>query len=1206
MGMYDDIVNSLINDEVNWELDPSIELHETYEIPTWDLFKRLAPSLLRWLTPQFSYEAILGDNNLHHWVDFLLCSPFLNTSCVIEIDGEREYEDEDRVENLKDKGIRAFRVKGRKVLEEDEGFCRWVSGEANGTELKPSKYLLPTEKPSLDLMERSQREGWDVEYTTIGGRLRSSDPYEYLDESNLIDISDSNENEREKIKNVAKERVKRLTSQVFIATSFGKRSQDPDSLYWVTVCQKILQRSDRPFVTPRTEELLRLEFSHDETSIEEGGISERLVAPFLSNRFAFAITKAVHAGHLTPGNTWKIELEDPTGLVEASAGGTFDLLAAIDVIWSTGIVPNEIVVNQTCWMKEGNTFNKKGGSGSNSTDLKIVLDPYSPPHARLPEVKIPTIILRSAFLPLRPSWSKALSNERRDIVPSTKIDDALKIVLKALFTHDEFREGQLDAINRKLTGKDTAVMLPTGTGKSLIFQIVGLLRPGVTLSVDPLVSLINDQSRVLKKEGIDRVADITGASLSGGSAYLDQLSRGDFIFAFLTPERLHIETFREKLKWLTENGTLINLVVVDESHCVSEWGHDFRTPYLNVSSNLRNFCADETAHPPPVLALTATASPSVRRDMLTELDFNKSDPNVVQTPASHDRPNLHLSISLTSRGNNRQLLSEIVFETIPQQLGKEPSNAFEQLGENSNSIIVFVPHVNGRFGIDQIREFLKNEADRRELNLGIGYYGGQPRSFQGSSSDWEIERQNQADDFINNRNLILVATKGFGMGIDKPNIRGTVHYGIPGSIEAFAQEYGRAGRDGRNSYCHLLADVNGDHEKIMEIFDNNKQFLERRTLAREARNRLPLNIDQQTYFHYGSSDRDFNDGSFCGVEKELESTRIVFDEIFTDEQSASGGQIRIRNDTFSEKAIFRLSSLGMIEDYTIMYYNDASGTQGGGGFLTIMLNSFSKVSIDNALRKRGVDMEPGRGDALEREISSAPSELRDRCLHHIRLFIEMLYRNIEPGRVRALEEMYSLSVSGLDSDDLSTRINAYLGGGIIGTNLDRILFAQQENATNELLLSILHEIKDLSGNEKRGVTGGQLTRTGEHPVALLAAASAYVSDESEDREEFKRLTKQAFNNFQSYVSEKFERETMFRSFREYVSTRVTKQDSWAGDLWELWPEERLEEIYSYASELMDSRSWHNTEELNQILNLLLSVGIKEATNFSLMQTGGSS
>ena len=663
---FESCLQALTGVDASWELDPAIKLHKKYEQPAWEMAMAVWPSACRWLTPQAPLDTLAGFDGSANWVDFLYCSPWRQVDHVIEIDGSQHNNqrpwDKSRDRMLREAGLRPHRIDGPHTVGEDSEFGELLTRLAEqsaGTALNRN----PPEDPPSKLAprswsERSERRGWEVEYTVLGGCLRSSDPLE--------------EHEGE-----AEEKISRLTTQVFVATTEDASTPSSDTKYWATVCQKILQRGDRPAVTPRTQQLLESGFGSPEDPDGVEAVAERLIGPPAVQRFGLALIKAVLGGHLSPNEAWTIRVDDATGLVEPAAGAMLDLLAAIDDIWLTNIVPPEVAVNGTVWQRQGQRFQSSPRPQGNEVDLTVVLDPYTPAHAVLPTTDTPTVVIRSTYLPIRPKWLASPSNERRDIVPSQRCQDALQVILEDLFGHEEFREGQLGAILRALASKDTAVMLPTGTGKSLIFQIAGLLRPGLTVAVDPLVSLIDDQTRGLRNQGISRVAQLHRQSLEGpaGEELLASVGRGDALFAFLTPERLQTRKFRTQLETAAQS-VLVNLAIVDESHCVSEWGHDFRPAYLNVGRNLRERCRDDNDAPPPLLALTATASPNVRREMFRELGLDASDPEALQTPSSQDRPNLHLSIHLGEPRTRRKRLSDILFNLVPEQLEEEPQEVF--------------------------------------------------------------------------------------------------------------------------------------------------------------------------------------------------------------------------------------------------------------------------------------------------------------------------------------------------------------------------------------------------------------------------------------------------------------------------------------------------------------------------------------------------
>ena len=1169
----DTAIESLIKSDVEWELDTAFELHETYEKPAWETIQRIDPSLLRWFTPQASLDGLTGNDSSSSWVDFLFCSPNQRSSLVIEIDGNQHIRsgasDQNRDQVLETTGFAVKRFSGDEMNgEEFSDFIKLLSEleQEEGHGSKPSTRPSPYREIPNAWLERSERRGWSVEYSISGGKLRSGDPLD------------------EEINEIMKEKIARLTSQIFIATSESAHTQNSDALYWVTVCQKILQRGNRPFITPRTEELLRSVFVEPDNSEAIEAVSERLLGPAAIHRFGIALIKAIHAGFLIPGNSWNIELEDATEMVEHACGGVLDLLAAVDGVWATGVVPTEISINNTLWRRDGSRFEVSKGSSVKPPDLKIILDPYRPPHASLPTTELPTLVIRSAFLPIKPRWFKPVSNERRNANPDQECKKAIETLLQDLFGHKEFREGQEEAIIRTLSGENTAVMLPTGTGKSLIFQIAGLLRPGVTLIVDPLVSLINDQERGLNDQTIDRVTALTGSRIRENREILKSVGRGDAIFTFLTPERLQIESFREQLKELTQT-TLINLVIIDESHCVSEWGHDFRTAYLNVSKNLKSHCVDINFREPPLLALTATASPAVRRDMFRELNFDSRDPDSLQTPSSHERKELHLSITESEDSTKRADLTRIVFEEIPNQLDLDPSVAFSSQGNDSNCIIVFTPHVGGKFGVVKIKEHLEEVARREEIVVNVGYYSGsKPRNFN-DNLDWDEYKQAQADSFIKNEICILVATKGFGMGIDKPNIRGTVHFGMPSSVEAFAQEFGRAGRDRKNAYCHLIAVLPEDPER--EALLDLDLDLQTRDQNYRDRGRSSTDLDHQLFFHHNS---------FKGIKEEVANSQKVLNQIWNGEDETIGAttQILETNGDQTEKSLFRLASLGIILDYTKEYKGGSTSN-----VFNIELARFDSESIDSAIKRRGRELEPGRGATLSNEINEAPENLKERCLHHIELFIKMLYRNIEPARIRALQEMISISTSGLDERILTDRINAYLGDGLFGLLLNDVIESLDETATAEALLTILHEMEHVNSGERTGATARQIENTPDNPIALLALAASTATSETEDLDRFRSNAKMAFANLQEYADEQ-ERINIFESFRAFTS--VSENLLWACELWDLWPEEEMHLLKETSDSIIENSEWQDLKELEAIIRMRIDDHATESTRYAVTET----
>ncbi len=320
-----------------------------------------------------------------------------------------------------------------------------------------------------------------------------------------------------------------------------------------------------------------------------------------------------------------------------------------------------------------------------------------------------------------------------------------KEILKHYWGYDAFRDVQEDIIASVLSGKDTLVLLPTGGGKSICYQVPGIQMEGICLVVSPLIALIHDQVSNLKKRGIKAIALTSGMTKREIDIALDNAIYGNFKFLYVSPERLKSKLFLARFERMK-----INLIAVDEAHCISQWGYDFRPPYLQI--------ADLRALKPmvPFLALTATATPEVVDDIQEKLKFKQ--PNLYQK--SFERDNL---VYITLQTNNK--LHRIL--------------EFSKKLQGSGIIYCAT-----RRGTKNICKYLI------ENNIKADFYHG------GLEQDVRKKKQNA---WLNDQTKIIVATNAFGMGIDKPDVRFVLHYDIPQSIEAYFQEAGRGGRDLKKS-----------------------------------------------------------------------------------------------------------------------------------------------------------------------------------------------------------------------------------------------------------------------------------------------------------------------------------------------------------------------------------------------------------------------
>jgi ATP-dependent DNA helicase RecQ len=345
-------------------------------------------------------------------------------------------------------------------------------------------------------------------------------------------------------------------------------------------------------------------------------------------------------------------------------------------------------------------------------------------------------------------------------------------ILKEHWGYSQFRPLQEEIVTSVLNGNDTLALLPTGGGKSVCYQVPALARPGICLVISPLIALMRDQEQELRSKNIRAVAIVSGMKFKEVELALENCIHGDFKFLYVSPERLESQHFQDYFVQMN-----INLIAVDEAHCISQWGYDFRPPYLRIAK-LR-----EVFPKVPILALTASATDEVRKDICEKLELK----NVAIFAKSFARQNISYVVRHTD--NKNQLMLDVL-KNVP--------------GTN-------IVYVRNRRKTQEVAAFLNSKGIRADY-----YHAGLDQK----------SRQDKQLAWMNDNIRTIVATNAFGMGINKPNVRSVIHLDLPDDLESYYQEAGRAGRDEKPSYAVVLYadnDLSNLKQKIISNFPEEKE-----------------------------------------------------------------------------------------------------------------------------------------------------------------------------------------------------------------------------------------------------------------------------------------------------------------------------------------------------------------------------------------------
>lgn len=862
----------------------------------------------------------------------------------------------------------------------------------------------------------------------------------------------------------------------------------PDRIDFVRVPTEELIRESGPNLAGIRDRLSKL-FVHQELSEIHRRYARLIADCTVASKVQFALAGALWRGWLRPGRCWKVRI---AGTRSPSAFGVFDLLdmlQAIEAIYGIPVTPTQCLVELADsdhaleWPRaeSGKADSQTGKTNSGDCDqLVIAAETLCGLSHMICRSDIPDCIIRSAYLPVDLAISPKLPGDlrrpavMRDYQEGSAIHRALRLFLRHLYRKREFLEGQARAILNALRHIDTIVLLPTGGGKSIVYQLAGLLMPGVTLVVDPLIALMEDQVEGLQAYGIDRTAAIFWAGDRAAQTRKIRLMEvGQFQFVLVSPERLQNVAFRKAVHGLAANYP-INLAVIDEAHCVSEWGHDFRPAYLSLANSLRIFTSSDDGTTPPLLALTGTASRAVLRDMVDDLEIDRNNSDALIRPESFDRKEIKFRIIRTTPAfAAARLRAEL--RRLAAERGLPVTEYYKPRLRNTNSGIVFVPTVRGKTGIYEVLDHVTRVTSAKVTS----YSGKAPHD--DDRSTWNKTKRHNAQTFKRNEAPVLVATKAFGMGIDKPNIRYTIHFGVPSSLEQYYQEAGRAGRDRQQAYSTLilgeLSETRSD-----DLLHPDLEIEELRHLHRDATSDYGArdDITRALFFHLSS---------FRGTKEEVEDVWCLIGKVM-DKPALVPIKLEFSTDNDKkrkEKAIYRLYKLGFVKDYTV-----DSGTRE----FEIRRAGFDFRRFRNRLLNYVRNVAPGKLASIRRRIDQIdPADHHRALLGLAAVHVEFTYDEIERARRRAIQEAILLARQSESDAEVRKRLLDYLQEGVGHEQIGELV--RREQVDLQLWIDLVDKIGNpIEAGELRGLCIRALESSPDHPGLLLTrgVVEALASD----------------------------------------------------------------------------------------------------------------
>lgn len=480
-----------------------------------------------------------------------------------------------------------------------------------------------------------------------------------------------------------------------------------------------------------------------------------------------------------------------------------------------------------------------------------------------------------------------------------------------VFGFKTFKQGQIEIIANVLNLKDTIGILPTGTGKSLCYQLASLLQPGATFIICPLTSLMKDAQDNMIKIGITNTTKISYDLDEQQKEFaLDNIMKGKSLMSWITPERFQLISFRNSLSALASKKN-ISYMIIDEVHCMSEWGHDFRISYLQLIKTIKKYVPD-----PTILGLTATASNQVLKDIMIQFEIPINDYTNVKSSNNFIRKELEFSVYNLEEFQKQNKLNELINYII--NLENKISAPF--------SGIIFTPFAGGDRGA--FNQSILAQKKYPQIKDKISYFSGKlAKQVNLTYEEFIRHKIKVQEEFKTNKIHHLFATKSFGMGFDKPDIRYTIHYGCPSSLEAFYQEAGRAGRDGKKARCIVIHGKNQiSEEETIELLQNFQKI----DYIPDCWGKGDI-WDQITLFKKNKK----------SLIEEVENIYKIFLQLSPlQEKEFPYSNIESEKEIL-EQTIYKLSLLGVIEDWIINYKEN----------IIVKCNDYTEETIKLSLEK---------------------------------------------------------------------------------------------------------------------------------------------------------------------------------------------------------------------------------------------------------------